>query len=118
MVQGYSLPYCEYHDFLVSVASDDLGVTVGLTGVVDEPRLVARHRSIHYIITVDAKHVTANALQENKSHDHYQVGDTSNAPEEVGRASSQITCSHLKWNLFEPAESAHIFVPRLFSLLS
>ena len=41
-------------------------------------------------------------------------------PEEVkvGHASSKITCSHLKWNLFEPAESALILVPWLFSRLS
>ena len=37
--------------------------------------------------------------------------------EEVGHASSKITCSHLKWNLLEPAESPLILVPWRFSRL-
>ena len=39
------------------------------------------------------------------------------AAEEVGHASSQITCSHLKLILVDPAESALILVPRLFHCL-
>ena len=67
--EGDSLSYGEYHDFLVAVTSDDLGVTVGLTRVVDEPCLVTRHGGIHYIITVNTEHVTADTLQTNMSHD-------------------------------------------------
>ena len=56
------LSQSEYHDLLVPVDRDDLGVAVWLTGVVDEPRLVARHSGIHYFIVINTEHVTTNAL--------------------------------------------------------
>ena len=39
-----------------------------LTGMVDKPGLVARHRSIHYIICIYPEHVATNALWKTKPH--------------------------------------------------
>ena len=56
------LSQSKYHDLLVPIDRDDLGVAVWLTGVVDEPRLVARHSGVHYFIVINTEHVTTNAL--------------------------------------------------------
>ena len=60
------LSQSEYHDLLVPIDRDDLGVAVWLTGVVDEPRLVARHSGVHYFFAIDTEHVTTNALGSGK----------------------------------------------------
>ena len=60
------LSQSEYHDLLVPIYRDHLGVAVWLTGMVDEPRLVARHCGIHHFIVIDTEHVTTNALESVK----------------------------------------------------
>ena len=60
------LSQSEYHDLLVPIDRDHLGVAVWLTGMVDEPSLVARHSGIHHFIVIDTEHVTTNALESVK----------------------------------------------------
>lgn len=47
---------------LLPVDIDHTGVTVGLTGVVDEASRVAMHGGIYHLIVIDAKHVAADSL--------------------------------------------------------
>lgn len=54
-------------DVLLAVHSEDPGVAVRLTGVVDEAGGVAVHRSIHHFVVIDAKHVTADPLWRAKT---------------------------------------------------
>lgn len=57
----------EDDDVLLAVHSDDPGVAVGLTGMVDEAGGVAMHSGIHHLIVIDAEHVTANPLGGKKN---------------------------------------------------
>ena len=59
-----SLSQSKYHDLLVSVDSDDFGVAVWLTSMIDEPCLVPRHCSVNDLVCIDTKHVATNALRE------------------------------------------------------
>lgn len=55
-------PRGKYDDVLLAVHSDDPGVAVGLTGVVDEAGSVAMHRGIYHLIVIDTKHIAADSL--------------------------------------------------------
>lgn len=57
-------PESEYHDFLVPINRDDFGIAVWLTGMVDEPSFIARHRSIHHFISINPEHVATDTLRE------------------------------------------------------
>ena len=50
------------HNLFVSIDSDDLRVAVGLTGMVDEPSLIAGHRCIYNLVSINTKHVATDTL--------------------------------------------------------
>ena len=54
------------HDLLLAFNSDDPGVAVGLTRVVDKPRLIPGHCGIHYQKVIDVEHIAPDVLKQSR----------------------------------------------------